>query len=347
MTRFRVLLPVCAIILAAALVAGCGGESPEDTLEQTFNAEESITSGVLDISLEATVQGGTGGSFSFSLNGPFQGGDDPETLPELDLTADASLEVLGQAQAFSGGLVITADNAYVEYQEQAYEVGAQDFAQVQEALGSLVAQSGGEEDLSPTEAIRQSCETTADQTGGDPGVCEEIDFNAWTGELSEEEGVEIDGTATTKIHGDLDVDQIVQDFVKIGEASGDLGAALPTDDQVQQVADAVTEASFDIYTGEEDHQLRGIDFRLGIDPAAVPAAGTLGIETVSINFAQRFTDINQPQTITPPAQARPIDELLNELDLGALGLLGGGLALPGAGEVPAIPQIPVPTTPEG
>ena len=74
-------------------IAGCGDDGgsgddrdPQEVVEATLNNDETVTSGVLDLSIDATA--GDQGSFNASLSGPFQGvEDDPTAMPQLDLTA--------------------------------------------------------------------------------------------------------------------------------------------------------------------------------------------------------------------------------------------------------------------
>ena len=77
MTRIKLLLTAVAALAAVALPAGCGGddgdEDPEQVLEETFNNDETVSSGVLDVTIEGSAEGEQGGSFSANLNGAFQG----------------------------------------------------------------------------------------------------------------------------------------------------------------------------------------------------------------------------------------------------------------------------------
>ena len=54
----------------------------------------------------------------------------------------ATGEGAGQSIDFSGGLVVTEDNAYVEYNGKAYEVGTEQFAQLREQFEAQAGAAG-------------------------------------------------------------------------------------------------------------------------------------------------------------------------------------------------------------
>ena len=130
---------------------------------------------------------------------------------------------------------------------------------------------------------------------------------------------------------------MLQDLVQLGAAVPQASApGVPSEEQVQQIADAISEASFDLYSGVDDRVLRGIDFNLALDPSAIPDASEAGIESVDADFSLRLAGVNEEQEISAPSDAQPIDELLGQFgidpnELGGLGGLGGGTTIPGAG----------------
>jgi hypothetical protein len=67
------------------------------------------------------------------------------------------------------------------------------------------------------------------------------------------------------------------------------------------VAKAVQSAGVDIWTGEQDHQLRRITIKLNVDTP------TQKDGTVALDLA--VSGINKPQTISPPDNPRPLSEL--------------------------------------
>jgi hypothetical protein len=329
--RLRTLFAICALALPVpAVLAGCGGsdgdsgEDPQTVLDETFSNDQSISSGNLNLTAAIDASGDQGGSFQASLTGPFQGeADNPQAIPQLDWTATLKGEGGGQSIDFSGGLVVTSDNAYVEYNDKTYEVGADAFKQVKD---QLEAQAGSTA-ASPT-SFSEGCKQALEQAGAtDTSGCD-IDLTSWLTNLSNEGTEDVGGTSTVHIHGDLDVNKVLTDF-------GNLAAAFPgasssgfDPTQLGAFSDAVTDASMDVYSGEDDHLLRKLDLHLTIDPKAIAGgAVALPIDNIDISFGVELTDVNSTQTISAPSNAQPISQLLGDLgvnldDLGSIPGLG-------------------------
>ena len=122
LTRIRTYFALAALALfAPVLVAGCGGDDssdvdPQTVIDETFNNDETVSSGDLSLTLSGSAEGDQGASFEANLSGPFQGDpDDPAAIPQLDWTGSLSAEGAGQSFDFEGGITVTEDNAYVEY----------------------------------------------------------------------------------------------------------------------------------------------------------------------------------------------------------------------------------------
>lgn len=346
MIRTRTLLAICAFALIPVAVAGCGGDDgassdvdPQTVLDETFNNDERVSSGDLSLSLDGTAAGDQGGSFEVSLSGPFQGDPaNPNAIPQLDWTGSVSGEGAGQSVSFEGAAVITEDNAFVEYGGSAYEVGTEAFTQFKELAESAAAQqTGSAEGQSFSELFTQSCETQLEAQGGDTAACD-IDFQSWLGDLTNEGEEDIEGASTVKVSGALEVETMLQDLIGLGTAVPQ-ATDVPTDAQVQQLSDAITDASFDLYSGTDDRILRGLDLNLALDPSQIPDAEASGVESVEVGFSLRIAGVNEEQTIEAPSDAQPIEELLSQFGidpsaLGGLGALGGGLGGLGAGAAP-------------
>jgi len=322
----------CALLALAvpAAIAGCGGgdsgADPQEVVDATLNNDAKISSGVLDLSIEASA--GETGNFTASLSGPFQGeADDPTVFPQLDLTASASGEGGGQSIDFEGGLVVTQDNAFVEYQGEAYEVGTETFTQFKEAAETSAGQADDAEGEDAAASFKESCEQAVEAQGGDASACD-FDLGGWFTDLTNEGTEDVEGAETVHISGSVDVGQLVEDVAGIAQSIP--GAEQQVDQaQLDQIQEAVSEASFDLFSGTEDDLLRRLDLNLVIDPSAIAGAAPVPVESLDFGFSLAFGDVNQEQSIEGPSDARPIDELLGEvglggLPLGGLGGLGGG-----------------------
>ena len=339
MTRIRTFFLLCLLAIAVPIViAGCGGddssgEDPQAVLDETFNNDTKVTSGDLSLSASVNAEGDQGGNFEFSLSGPFQGDPDNENaLPQLDWTASASGSGAGQSIDFSGGLVVTEDNAFVEYNDQAYEVGTGPFAQLKKAFEAQAAQAG---DTSSQGTFQEQCATAIEQAGGDPAACD-IDLESWLTDLSNEGTEDVGGTETIHISGDANIDQILTDIGNLASSVPQASSSGFDPSQLSAASAAVTDASIDVYSGAEDHVLRKLEANLTIDPSAVAPEGvTVPIGEITVNFAVEIDGLNEEQTIEAPSGAKPISELLSDLgvDPGTLGLPGlpGGTSGGGAG----------------
>jgi hypothetical protein len=336
LTRIRTLLVVCAFALPIpAVIAGCGGddsssEDPQTVLDETFNNDTQVSSGDLALTASVNAEGDQGGSFEASLSGPFQSDpDNPNTLPQLDWTASVSGSGAGQSIDFSGGLVVTTDNAYVEYNDQAYEVGSKDFTQLRD---QLEAQAGTATGGDTPGSFQEGCQQALEQAGAtDTSGCD-IDLTSWLTNLTNEGTEDVGGASTVHISGDADVDQILTDIGNLASSIPGASAQGFDPSQLSLVSGAIDDASIDVFSGTDDHILRKLEVSLGIDPAAIAAGTAIPVSNITIDFSIEIDGVNEDQTITAPEGAKPISDLLGSfgIDPSALGGALGG-SLPGAG----------------
>jgi hypothetical protein len=318
LTRIRTLVAVLAIALPIpAAVAGCGGggdndEDPNQVLEETFNNPTKVTSGNVAIDLSGSAEGTQSGSLTATIEGPFQSDEkDPNAFPQLDLAAKVSGSGAGESFNFDGGLIATKDNAYLDYQGQAYAVGT--------ALFNRFAQS----------YERSQKEAQAERNQDDQSLFQQfgIDPKGWLTNVSNEGTTDVDGTETIHIHGDANVPQIVSDIQKVAQQSGGEDASLSQTD-VEQIESAIKTASIDVYSGTSDKLLRKLALTLTIEP---PEGTDSEVSSVNASFSITLSDVNQPQTINEPSGAKPLSDLLRQfginLPLGQLssdsGAIGG------------------------
>jgi hypothetical protein len=329
LTRIRKLFVLALLVCVAPVVlAACGDENddvdPEQVLEETFTNDETISSGTLSLDLSGSVEGEQAGSGELSLTGALQGDpEDPTAFPQFELDASGSIE--GEAAAGTGsfsvddaGLTATEDNMYVTYQGTTYELGTEIFEQfrslVEQAQSQVQAGTTGEEGATAAESFDQQCQTLVEQAGGDTAACDTLDVFSWF-ELSNEGTEDVEGTDTIHVHGEVDVPAMIENINATIEASGIEGATTISEEDATAAEDAITEATFDVYSGADDRLLRGLDLNLGLDPTAVPEADAEGVESVSIDFSMRLGGVNEEQTIEAPADAQPIDDLLSQFGL--------------------------------
>lgn len=317
MHRLRLLLVLSISLIAAAAIAACGGsggdEDPQEVLNATFQNDQTIESGNLDISVKVDAEGGeNGGSFDASVSGPFQGGESGQ-FPQFDMTADVNLD--SDAQDFSGsaGLTSTGQQAFVDFQDTDYEVPADVFSQFTAAYTQAQEQSKQQQ---------QDNQNLMSSLGIDP--------TNWLTDLSNEGDEDVEGTETIHISGQADVPKMLDDVQtivqKVPQASQQVTPQQLS--QFDQLGQLIKSADFDIYTGKDDDILRKMEANLEIDPPDAPGSP----DSVNVGFSVTLSDVNQPQTISAPSGAQPLDTLLQQfgVDPSQLGQFGSALDATGS-----------------
>jgi hypothetical protein len=341
LTRSKTLLVALALALPIPVaVAGCGGddggdEDPQDIVEAAFNNDTKIESGVVDISLDFAVEGDQGGNLEVALSGPFANDpEDPANLGQLDwdfsVTGDGAI---GESlpDGLEGGITITEDNLFVNYNDTDYELGEEAFTQLKEQQAATLEESGVDE----SSTFKEQCAQAIEAQGGDAAACE-IDVTAWFSELENEGTEDKGGTESNHVSGTLDVEQMVTDLFNLGASvPGATGGVDPSliEPQLGMISEAVSGADFDVYASTEDDTLRGLDFSLDLDTASL-GGGAAGVDAGSLGFSLEISDVGEEQSFEAPSDPQPIEDLAQEF-----GLPGGipGAALPGGAEVPEIP----------
>ena len=142
------------------------------------------------------------------------------------------------------------------------------------------------------------------------------------------------------ISGSLNVDAMLQDLIGLGAAVPEASSAgVPFEEQVQQIADAISEASFDLYSVVDDCILRGVDFNLAVDPErdsgcrggpAWRASTPTSLRLASVNESRRS---RRPATPSRSRSCSGSSGSTRALRRGSAGrrLGGAGGGLPGGG----------------
>jgi hypothetical protein len=303
--RFRPLsAALCLSVVAlVALLAGCGGggggEDATDTVKKAFSTP--IQSGNVTLQFTAKVDGvqQLEQPVQVKLSGPFQSNGDKK-LPSLNWQAS----VAGGGQSFSGGIISTGDNAFVNFQGSDYEVGEDQVAQINQQLGTQ----------------------TENKSLKDFG----IDPASWLTDPQDEGEEDVNGTTTTHVSAGVDVGKMLTDLNKAAQqTSGAMGQSAPQQlpqQQIDQLKEVVKEPKMDVYVGKDDDTLRrlnvSIDFEIPEDQRSQFQGATGGNITFSLDIA----NVGEKQTIEAPANPKPLSELQ-----GALGGLGGSSGSSGSG----------------
>jgi hypothetical protein len=334
LNRIRPLIVLVLALATAMLLWACGGggggEDPEEVLQAATDAEESIDSGTLDVSIDVSAEGNDEGSFELNASGPFQGGEGK--FPSFDIAGDFSAEGSGQSFSAEGALISTGSSAFLEYQDTAYQLPQQAFDQIATLVTSAQEQQQAGDDACQQALESQSLGTTSLLT-----------------DLSNEGDEDIEGAETIHITGGLDFTK-VSEFIKAStdtpECSEALGQQIDqaqldqVESQLSQVQDVFKDFEIGLYVGKDDDLVHGFDLTFGVD-----AEG----QQVDFDLEGRIGDVNQPQTVEEPQNVQSLNALLQNLGIDssvlnqALGQIGaasgaGGGSLPQAGGSPTPPS---------
>jgi hypothetical protein len=309
---------LATVAALAALVTACGGgggdsssEDPQKVIDKA--TLEGVESGNLDLSLKVDAKGDQSGNFDVSLSGPFQGGAKGE-LPEADLEVAVHGQAEGEDVDFEGGATLLSDRAYIGYEGEEYEVDPTTFGFVKSGFERAEQEGSGE--------------------GAEGKACQEAAAGLKVGDfvdnLKNEGGVDVDGTQTTEISGDLNVSGAIDQVIKLTEnpaCSSQLEAAGPLplgelEKAKNELASQVKKAHAAVFVGEDDDIVRKVTAELTIEPES-------SNETVEIEFELALGEVNEKQSITAPANAKPLEDLFEQLGVNPLELLQGGGGLGG------------------
>ena len=308
MIRPRNLLALAALVALALAFAACGGggdsgggENPQKVLDETFSPNSKLESADVDASISFNVEGANGGHFDASLTGPIDGRG--QGVPKFDLTAKASGEGGGQSIDFDLGLISTGDAGYVSYNGTDYNLGPQVFGFLKQIIANAQQQP------------------QAKQQSGVP------DIKSFLTDLSDEGTDDVEGTETNHISGAVDVQKLVDTLKPLASRAGALGAAgaqIPSPAELDQLTHVLKNATFDLYSGTDDHLLRRLTLNFDLQQPGGSGKATIALDNT-------LGSVNEAQTIEAPSSSKPLSDLLRQFGIGNLGSLGLPGALPGSG----------------
>lgn len=312
MSRFRILALFAAFAALAVTLAACGGGSSSNNEDPQKVVEEAslkgVKSGELEMSLNVNAEGEEGGNVEVELSGPFEAGAKGE-LPQMALQAKVNGSVQGENINFEGGLTMLTDRAFVEYENTAYEVDPTTFSYLKSAF-EQAQQQGGSESTNVT-----ACQKAA----------EELKFSQFAENLKNEGSADVAGTSTTKVSGDLNVSGAVDAVIKLTEdpaCAAQLEAAgpLPLNELEAakgELSKAIKQSHVELYVGE-DHIVRKFALELTVEPPEAKG------EKVELQMEVSLSGVNEEQSFSTPANAKPLEVLFKKLGINPLELLEAG-----------------------
>ena len=322
MSRIRVFIVFAALLALASVLAACGSSSSSNSENPQKVVNEAtlkgVKSGNLDLSLGVKVEGNEGGNLNVSLSGPFQS-EGKGQVPQLDMTAKVNGSIKGKNVDFEGGLTLLSEKAYINYKGTEYEVEPTTFNYVKSTIEQGQKKSG---------AQSKSASSTACQE-----AAAELKIGSFMDNLKNEGSTEVSGTSTTHVSGDLNVAGAIGALLKLSQnpacssvvgATGQVPPTAELEKAKGQVESAVKKAHVNLYVGS-DHIVRKISGELEIEP---PSRSSSGPKKVTLNFDLSLGNVNEPQTISAPSGAKPLNELFQKLGVNPIELLG---ALSGKG----------------
>ncbi|MDQ4096630.1 MAG: hypothetical protein M3144_02010 [Actinomycetota bacterium] len=263
---------VVLIVPVLLLAAACGQATPaEKAARETADHLGEIRSGQLLFKL---VAGSGDSQVGFELEGPFAL-PAPGALPvaRIDYT-----QIAGGRETTTE-VIATGANAYVGIDGTVYELPP---AQV--------------------ESLRAPKDSKDDGLGA-------LRIDDWIDDPRLGPGEEVDGVATERIQGPVDVVRTLNDLFAFGRQAGASDLAVPEikGDDADQLRRVTQAATVDLLTGRDDRFLRrmAVDIRLAAQvPERVTAAlGDLAAATIRFDLA-----VNRPNTpvqVPEPTGARP------------------------------------------
>jgi hypothetical protein len=314
LSRFRIFALIATLAALTTVFAACGGsdddsssksgEDPQKVIESA--SLEGVKSGELDLALHIKASGDEGGEVDVNLSGPFEAGS-KEELPQLEMTAEVSGTAGDEDINFEGGLTLLTDRAFVDYEDTAYEVDPTTFGFLKAAFERSQQQSGGQDITACQEAA------------------EGIKFSQFADNLKNDGSADVDGTSTTKVSGDLNASGFVDAIVKLTEdpaCSSQLEAAGPLpigelEEAKDEVSKSVEKTHVDLYVGDDDI-VRKVVAELTVAPPDADG------EKVEFELELTLGGVNEEQSFSTPSDAKPLEDLFEELGVNPLELLEEG-----------------------
>lgn len=296
----RPLLVLFALLICAFAVAACGGGDDggdvdvDEVLRQTFGEDKDIKSGRLDVSLRLDAEGlaQLRGPVTARLSGPFAS-TGADQLPRFAFEVEANLA----GQALKAGATSTGEAGFLSFQGQAYQMSDELFEQFKTGYAEE-AKKGEDED-----------EGVSFKSLG-------VDPQRWLSDPEYVDKQEVGGTETLHLRAGIDLPRLLEDVNRIlGRAEQIQGqrARQLTEEERKQIEESITDADLELWTGEDDKILRRLNVRLKFDVPEERRERAQGLTGGVIAFDLALGAINDEQKISAPADARPLDELLQGL----------------------------------
>ena len=304
-TTRRVAALGISLVAALAIAAGGGSgqrsasaraSSPGVLLSKSLRATGAIESGRVDLALALTLNGDAalgGTPLSLDVAGPFQRDSAGHFATDLTITLTAA----SKTRAF--GLDIVDGTLYAGVGGTFYELPANALHMPEGATGA-----SGATGLFASLGIHPRTWLTNPHDAGTAPVGR-VNTDHFTAGLDAQKlFADLSGLVTRRLSG----------------ATGASGSPSNVASTLQLVASAITSAQLDVYTGVADHVVRRVRVVVDFKVPSIASSFVGGITGGSFDFDATLTQLNEPQTVTAPANAQPFSAIrgaLRRLGLGA------------------------------
>jgi hypothetical protein len=326
---------VAVMAIAALVAAGCGGGgdkqssggsssggssgslTAQEIVTKSNAAMSNIKTAAMDMNMDVAIKGDASKmsdpqakqllSSPITIKMAGNVGNEPQ---KLDMTMNAA----AMGQKFDIGLRMDGDTIYLQYNGTWYEI-PKDMAS---GITGATPSPSASEQAKLTDLYKQ--------LGIDP--------NNWSTEFTIVGEEDVNGVTTYHISEGIDMEKVATDLSKLlGSASGlgsIVGGSSGTTDpaELQKTLDSLKQAMKDIkvdwWIGKEDFYMYKLTASAKMDVMALPAAdrkGAEGLQSVDFTMALNMSDFDKDFTVEVPANAKPFDQLMNDLTQ------SGGLSL--------------------
>jgi hypothetical protein len=280
-------------------------------LSETFSGHTPIESGNVNLSfsLSATGQSASTSPLAVTLSGPFENtgsGKLPRFALQLQLTA--------AGHPLSAGAASTGSALFVQLAGTWFSTPASTYKSIEEGYAKATSTAA-------TSKVR----STFSALGIEPGH--------WLTDPAQVGTTTIAGVQTVHLTAAVDVPALLNDVAKLSQAGSSLGLGSPVGGSsgalsptlVTELAKSIKSAHVDIYTGQSDHLLRRLEVTATVSGTSQTQALLGGLSSATLKVLLEFSSLNQPQTISAPANPQPASQLLPALQqlVGTLQGAGG------------------------
>jgi hypothetical protein len=285
------------VALACALVAACGSSStssnPNTLLKQTFSGTHKITSGDLSFKITITPSGSSTlrGPITLDFGGPFQSRGQGK-LPQSNF----SISLSAQGRTASLGILSTGTAGYVSLEGQSYQLPQDTFQKLESNFAQVTS-------------------TSSSGSGGSTLSKFGIQPLNWLTKPTIVGNENVGGTATTHIRAGVNVPALVDGISTFLQKAAALGVSGTTKfpqglspSTKSRIASEIQNPSFDVWTGNDDKTMRRLQIGLTIPVSGQISSAFGGLSSASLGLSIQYTNLNQPQTITPPTSLQPYSQ---------------------------------------